>query len=106
MTNEFIALVKNTTLVLVVSILDLLGIAQASLADPAWVGMNMEAYVFSGAIYWFALLRPLALEPLAREAAAGRSRPVRGFQWQVRQLRGRRYPAGRRVSGNTLEVVG
>lgn len=60
MTNEFIALIKNTTLVLVVSILDLLGIAQASLADPAWVGMNMEAYVFSGSIYWlicFALSR-------------------------------------------------
>ena len=60
MTNEFIALIKNTTLVLVVSILDLLGIAQSSLADPAWVGMNMEAYVFSGTIYWlicFALSR-------------------------------------------------
>jgi general L-amino acid transport system permease protein len=60
MTNEFIALVKNTTLVLVVSILDLLGIAQASLADPNWVGMSMEAYVFSGSIYWlicFALSR-------------------------------------------------
>ena len=59
-TNEFIALVKNTTLVLVVSILDLLGIAQASLADPNWVGMSMEAYVFSGGIYWlicFALSR-------------------------------------------------
>ena len=53
MTNEFISLVKNTTLVLVVSILDLLGIAQASLADPNWVGMNMEAYLFAGAIYWF-----------------------------------------------------
>lgn len=52
MTNEFIALIKNTTLVLVVSILDLLGIAQASLADPNWVGMNMEAYAFAGAIYW------------------------------------------------------
>lgn len=60
MTNEFIALIKNTTLVLVVSILDLLGIAQASLADPNWVGMNMEAYAFSGTIYWlicFALSR-------------------------------------------------
>lgn len=52
MTNEFIALIKNTTLVLVVSILDLLGIAQASLADPNWVGMNMEAYAFAGTIYW------------------------------------------------------
>jgi general L-amino acid transport system permease protein len=54
MTNEVIALFKSTTLVLIVSIFDLLGIAQAALADPAWVGMNMEAYVFAGAIYWFA----------------------------------------------------
>jgi general L-amino acid transport system permease protein len=52
MTNEFISLVKNTSLVLIVSILDLLGVAQAALADPAWVGMTMEAYVFAGAIYW------------------------------------------------------
>jgi len=53
MTNEVISLFKSTTLVLIVSIFDLLGIAQAALADPAWVGMNMEAYVFAGAIYWF-----------------------------------------------------
>lgn len=52
-TNEFIALIKNTSLVLIVSILDLLGVAQASLADPNWSGMSMEAYVFAGAIYWF-----------------------------------------------------
>ena len=52
MTNEFIALVKNTTLVLIVSILDLLGIAQAALADPNWVGMNKEAYAFAGLLYW------------------------------------------------------
>jgi general L-amino acid transport system permease protein len=66
MTNEFIALVKNTTLVLIVSILDLLGIAQAALADPSWVGMNKEAYAFAGLIYWlgcFGLSRVgLALE--------------------------------------------
>jgi general L-amino acid transport system permease protein len=54
MTNEFISLFKSTTLVVIVSIFDLLGIAQAALADPAWVGMNMEASVFAGAIYWFA----------------------------------------------------
>ncbi|MBN8937981.1 MAG: amino acid ABC transporter permease [Rhizobiales bacterium] len=52
MTNEFIALVKNTSLVSIVSIFDLLGIAQASLADPNWVGMNNEAYVFAGSVYW------------------------------------------------------
>jgi general L-amino acid transport system permease protein len=54
LTNEFIALVKNTSLVLIVSIFDLLGIAQAALADPAWVGKTWEAYAFAGAIYWFA----------------------------------------------------
>jgi general L-amino acid transport system permease protein len=60
MTNEFISLVKNTSLVSIVSIFDLLGIAQASLADPNWVGMNNEAYAFAGSIYWlicFALSR-------------------------------------------------
>ena len=52
MTNEFISLIKSTTLVLIVSILDLLGIAQAALADPNWVGMNKEAYAFAGMLYW------------------------------------------------------
>jgi general L-amino acid transport system permease protein len=52
MTNEFISLIKSTTLVLIVSILDLLGIAQAALADPSWVGMNKEAYAFAGMLYW------------------------------------------------------
>jgi general L-amino acid transport system permease protein len=73
MTNEFIALVKNTSLVLIVSIFDLLGIAQAALADPAWVGLSMESYVFAGGIYWlicFGLSRvSLAME---RRRAIGR----------------------------------
>ena len=85
MTNEFIALVKNTTLVLIVSILDLLGIAQAALADPNWVGMNKEAYAFAGLIYWlgcFGLSRVgLALERGGRalrlhEPAVARSRAM------------------------------
>ena len=79
MTNEFIALFKNTTLVLIVSIFDLLGIAQAALADPAWVGMNMEAYVFAGAIYWFACFG-LSQWSRSREkrlqAAYGRVEPI------------------------------
>jgi general L-amino acid transport system permease protein len=74
MTNEFIALVKNTSLVLIVSIFDLLGIAQASLADPAWVGMSMEAYVFAGAIYWTACF---GLSRWSRRTEARQA--VRGF---------------------------
>jgi general L-amino acid transport system permease protein len=52
--NEFIALVKNTTLVLIVSLFDVLGIVHAALADPKWVGLTMEAYAFAGAVFWIA----------------------------------------------------
>jgi len=50
--NESIALVKNTTLVLIVSLFDFLGIIQAALADPKWVGLNLEGYVFAGLVFW------------------------------------------------------
>jgi general L-amino acid transport system permease protein len=52
--NEFIALSKNTTLVLIVSLFDLLGIVHAASADPKWVGYNVEGYAFAGTIFWFA----------------------------------------------------
>ncbi len=64
--NEFIALFKNTTLVLIVSLFDLLGIVHAALADPKWVGLTAEAYTFAGVVFWlicFALSRySLSLE--------------------------------------------
>lgn len=50
--NEFIALLKNTTLVLIVSLFDLLGIVQAALADPKWVGLTHEGYLFAGFTFW------------------------------------------------------
>jgi general L-amino acid transport system permease protein len=50
--NEFIALFKNTTLVLIVSLFDLLGMIQSALADPKWVGLNLEGYVFAGVVFW------------------------------------------------------
>jgi len=71
--NEFIALVKNTTLVLIVSLFDLLGIVHAALADPKWVGLTMEAYVFAGAVFWlicFAMSR--WSQRLERRLAVGR----------------------------------
>jgi general L-amino acid transport system permease protein len=75
LTNETIALLKNTSLVLVVSIFDLLGIAQAALADPNWVGFQIEAYVFAGAIYWVLCWALSALGLLLeRRMAEGRER--------------------------------
>ena len=42
---------KSTSLVVIVAMMDLLGAAKASLADPNWIGFYVEAYVFAGLIY-------------------------------------------------------
>ena len=56
----FIALFKDTTLVLIIGLFDLLGIVQAAVSDPHWIGYNVEGYVFAGFGFWlfcFALSR-------------------------------------------------
>jgi general L-amino acid transport system permease protein len=45
-------LFKDTSLVLIIGLFDLLGIVQTALADPQWLGYSVEAYVFAAAIYW------------------------------------------------------
>ncbi|MBL6927666.1 MAG: amino acid ABC transporter permease [Rhodospirillales bacterium] len=47
-----IALLKDTSLVIIVGLLDFLGIAKAASQDPAWLGFDAEAFVFCAAIYW------------------------------------------------------
>ena len=51
MVNLIIGALKGTSLVVIVAMMDLLGAAQASLADPKWIGFYVEAYVFVAAIY-------------------------------------------------------
>ncbi len=50
--NTFIGLYKDTTLVIVIGLLDPLGIGQASLADTKWQGLSHEVYLFV-AIFFF-----------------------------------------------------
>lgn len=47
-----IALLKDTSLVIIVGLLDFLGIAKAASQDPEWLGFDAEAFVFCAAIYW------------------------------------------------------
>lgn len=47
-----IALLKDTTLVIVIGLLDFLGIAKAASQNPEWLGFEAEAFVFCGMIYW------------------------------------------------------
>ncbi len=44
--NTFIGLFKDTTLVLIIGMLDPLGIGRASLADAVWAGLSREVYLF------------------------------------------------------------
>ncbi|WP_346351563.1 amino acid ABC transporter permease [Oceanimonas sp. AH20CE76] len=50
--NTFIALFKDTSLVLIIGLFDLLAIVQSGLADPNWLGFATEGYVFAGLIFW------------------------------------------------------
>lgn len=50
--NTFIGLFKDTTLVLIIGMLDPLGIGRASLADAVWAGLAREVYLFI-AVFFF-----------------------------------------------------
>ena len=46
--NTFIGLFKDTTLVLIIGLFDLLGIAKAAVTNGNWIGLSNEAYAFVG----------------------------------------------------------
>ncbi len=50
--NTFIALFKDTSLVLIIGLFDLLAIVQAATNDPEWIGFSTEGYFFAGFIFW------------------------------------------------------
>lgn len=52
--STFIQMLKDSTLVLVVGVFDLLGVVQLTVADPKWNGYSAEAYLFAG-LFFFAI---------------------------------------------------
>ncbi len=50
--NTFIALFKDTTLVLIIGLLDILATVQSSIVDPAWGGVATEGYIFAAFCFW------------------------------------------------------
>ena len=52
MVNSFIGLFKDTSLVVIIGIFDLLNAAKTAIVDPAWQGFGVEAYVFVSIIYF------------------------------------------------------
>jgi general L-amino acid transport system permease protein len=52
MVNIFISLFKNTSLVSVIGLTDLLDIVQYATRDPHWRGLSKEAYLFAAILYF------------------------------------------------------
>jgi len=50
--NTFIGFFKDTSLVLIIGLFDLLSTIKVSLNDPAWNGFGVEAYLFAAAVYF------------------------------------------------------
>ena len=50
--NSFIGLFKDTTLVLIIGMFDILGLGRSSIADAKWAGLANEVYLFT-ALFFF-----------------------------------------------------
>ncbi|MGB5918216.1 amino acid ABC transporter permease [Arcobacter sp.] len=50
--GSFVALFKDTTLVLIIGLFDVLAMVTLTTTDPHWLGFETEGYVFVTMIYW------------------------------------------------------
>ena len=50
--NTFISMFKDTSLVIIIALYDLLKTTQTTLADPTWMAFSTEAYLFAAATYF------------------------------------------------------
>jgi general L-amino acid transport system permease protein len=50
--NTVVDLFKDTTLITIIGLFDLLGAVEQALKDPAWLGFATEGYVFSAAVFF------------------------------------------------------
>ena len=70
--GQFIALFKDTSLVAIVGLFDLLGMARSILGNPNWLGNHQQIYLFVAAIYWvFCYAMAYASRRLERSLGVG-----------------------------------
>lgn len=69
----FLSLLKDTTLVIIVSLLELLGIGRSVLSQPEWQGAQVEVYVFVAAVF-FVLCWVISQASYRLEASLGAAR--------------------------------
>ncbi len=70
--GQFIALFKDTSLVTIVGLLDLLGIAKSVVANLDWLGLQAEVYLFAAVIYFiFTYAMSYASQKIEAELGVG-----------------------------------
>ena len=52
MVGQFITLLQDTTLLSLIGLLDLLGVARTVMANPAFLGKNAEVYLLLAVLFW------------------------------------------------------
>ncbi len=71
--NTFIAFFKDTSLVLIIGIFDIMTATKSALTDPHWRGFFREAYLFTGVIYFcFCFFMSKYSQWLEKEFSKGR----------------------------------
>ncbi|MBN8927612.1 MAG: hypothetical protein BGO51_12650 [Rhodospirillales bacterium 69-11] len=76
--NIVVDLFKDTTLVSIVGLFDLMGVINQSLKDPNWLGLAMEGYTFAVVLFFFAcLVISLAGQTLERRFGSASRTPRR-----------------------------
>jgi general L-amino acid transport system permease protein len=71
--GQFISLFKDTSLVSIVGLFDLLKIAQVVVAQPDWLGLQQETYAFVALVYWvFAFSMSRASQRLEKKLGVGK----------------------------------
>jgi general L-amino acid transport system permease protein len=75
--NTFIGFFKDTSLVVIIGLFDLLTTIKVSLNEPAWTGFGVEAYVFAAFVY-FLFCYPMSRysQRLERRLARGGALPA------------------------------
>ncbi|MEE2996462.1 MAG: amino acid ABC transporter permease [Pseudomonadota bacterium] len=71
--NTFTGLFKDTTLVIVIGLFDILGIANAMVSNPDWLGLSTETYVFV-AVFFFAVCFSMSRYSMWLERRLGKQR--------------------------------
>ena len=77
MVNTFIGFFKDTSLVVIIGLFDLLTTIKVSLNEPAWTGFGVEAYLFAAFVY-FLFCYPMSRysQALERRLARGAAAPM------------------------------